>query len=282
MSEPRASLPIAVFDSGIGGLTVLHELLVSLPHESYLYLGDTAGFPYGTKPQDWLRPRIAQSTRFLLDRGSKLLVVACNSATSAGRGPGSGGRRRARGGGADRDRPRGGDRGGDQRQRPDRGARHADHGAGGRVPSRPRGPGARARGDRGGRTRPRPDHPERLPVRSAGHGHRALLLRAAEARRGRHADPRLHPLPAGRPDAPADARPRCAPGHRRPRRGGRRPASVGGQWPGGGERRRGRVPLPLHGRRGCAFASSAPVSCRCRSARSSTSTWTPDTTTLYW
>jgi glutamate racemase len=84
MSEPRASLPIAVFDSGIGGLTVLHELLVSLPHESYLYLGDTAGFPYGTKPQGWLRPRIAQSTRFLLDRGSKLLVVACNSATSAG------------------------------------------------------------------------------------------------------------------------------------------------------------------------------------------------------
>jgi glutamate racemase len=85
MTEPRASLPIAVFDSGIGGLTVLHELLVSLPHESYLYLGDTAGFPYGTKSLDWLRPRIAHSTRFLLRRGAKLLVVACNSATSAGR-----------------------------------------------------------------------------------------------------------------------------------------------------------------------------------------------------
>ncbi len=84
MSDPRASLPIAVFDSGIGGLTLLHELLVSLPQENYLYLGDTAGFPYGTKSLDWLRPRIALSTRFLLDRGSKLLVVACNSATSAG------------------------------------------------------------------------------------------------------------------------------------------------------------------------------------------------------
>jgi len=84
MSAQPASLPIAVFDSGIGGLTVLHELLVSLPAESYLYLGDTAGFPYGTKSLDWLRPRIGRSTRFLLDRGSKLLVVACNSATSAG------------------------------------------------------------------------------------------------------------------------------------------------------------------------------------------------------
>jgi glutamate racemase len=83
MSDSRASLPIAVFDSGIGGLTVLHELLVSLPQESYLYLGDTAGFPYGTKSVDWLRPRVAQCTRYLLDRGSKLLIVACNSATSA-------------------------------------------------------------------------------------------------------------------------------------------------------------------------------------------------------
>ena len=83
MSDQRSSLPIAVFDSGIGGLTVLHELLVSLPAESYLYLGDTAGFPYGTKSVDWLRPRIDRLTRFLLDRGSKLLVVACNSATSA-------------------------------------------------------------------------------------------------------------------------------------------------------------------------------------------------------
>jgi glutamate racemase len=84
MNDGRRSLPIAVFDSGIGGLTVLHELLVSLPEEDYLYLGDTEGFPYGTKPADWLRPRIELMVRFLLGRGSKLLVIACNSATAAG------------------------------------------------------------------------------------------------------------------------------------------------------------------------------------------------------
>ena len=83
MSDERASLPIAVFDSGIGGLTVLHELLVSLPEEDYAYLGDTAGFPYGTKSPEWLRPRIEELVRCLLDRGTKLVVVACNSATSA-------------------------------------------------------------------------------------------------------------------------------------------------------------------------------------------------------
>jgi glutamate racemase len=83
MSDERRSLPIGVFDSGIGGLTVLHELLVSLPEESYVYLGDTAGFPYGTKSAEWLRPRVDRLTRFLLDRGAKALIVACNSASSA-------------------------------------------------------------------------------------------------------------------------------------------------------------------------------------------------------
>lgn len=84
MTGSSRSLPIAVLDSGIGGLTVLHELLVSLPEEDFLYLGDTEGFPYGTKPVSWLRPRIERLVRFFLDRGAKLLVVACNSATSAG------------------------------------------------------------------------------------------------------------------------------------------------------------------------------------------------------
>jgi glutamate racemase len=82
--DERSELPIGVFDSGIGGLTVLHDLLVSLPEEDYLYLGDTAGFPYGDKAPEWLRPRIAGLVEFLLDRGAKLLVVACNSATAAG------------------------------------------------------------------------------------------------------------------------------------------------------------------------------------------------------
>ncbi|HSI79684.1 MAG TPA: glutamate racemase [Solirubrobacterales bacterium] len=78
------SLPIAVFDSGVGGLTVLHELLVSLPEEDYVYLGDDAEFPYGAKRPDELRACVERSARFLLGRGAKLLVVACNSAATAG------------------------------------------------------------------------------------------------------------------------------------------------------------------------------------------------------
>src|SRR5512133_863338 len=77
-------LPIAVFDSGVGGLTVLHECLVSLPSEDFLYLGDSSHFPYGIKSSEELSARVERVTRFLLDRGAKLLVIACNSATSAG------------------------------------------------------------------------------------------------------------------------------------------------------------------------------------------------------
>jgi glutamate racemase len=78
------SLPIAVFDSGVGGLTVLHECLVSLPSEGFLYLGDSANFPYGTKTRGELVELVERNTDFLLRRGAKLLIVACNSATSAG------------------------------------------------------------------------------------------------------------------------------------------------------------------------------------------------------
>jgi glutamate racemase len=73
-----------MFDSGVGGLTVLHECLVSLPEEDFLYLGDDARFPYGAKTDDELRECVAEVTRHLLDRGAKLLVIACNSAASAG------------------------------------------------------------------------------------------------------------------------------------------------------------------------------------------------------
>jgi glutamate racemase len=79
----RHELPIAVFDSGVGGLTVLHECLVSLPHEDFLYLGDTARFPYGSKSADELREFAGELADILLERGAKLLVVACNSATAA-------------------------------------------------------------------------------------------------------------------------------------------------------------------------------------------------------
>jgi glutamate racemase len=71
-----------MFDSGVGGLTVLHECLVSLPEEDFLYLGDTAMFPYGSREVDDLRRRVAAISGLLLDRGAKLLVIACNTATS--------------------------------------------------------------------------------------------------------------------------------------------------------------------------------------------------------
>ncbi len=81
---PSPELPIAVFDSGVGGLTVLHECLVSLPEEDYLYLGDDARFPYGAKTDAELRECAERNTAYLLDRGAKLIVIACNSAASAG------------------------------------------------------------------------------------------------------------------------------------------------------------------------------------------------------
>jgi glutamate racemase len=79
----RAELPVAVFDSGVGGLTVLHELLVSLPGEDYVYLGDTARFPYGERSQAELRTFAVEIAEHLLLDGAKLLVVACNAASSA-------------------------------------------------------------------------------------------------------------------------------------------------------------------------------------------------------
>jgi glutamate racemase len=73
-----------MFDSGVGGLTVLHECLVSLPQEDFLYLGDTEWFPYGSRDTERLRERIAAIASLLLARGAKLLVIACNTATSIG------------------------------------------------------------------------------------------------------------------------------------------------------------------------------------------------------
>ena len=75
--------PIAVFDSGVGGLTVLHECLVWLPHEDFVYLGDTAWFPYGDRSADELRGRALTLADTLVEAGAKMIVVACNAATSA-------------------------------------------------------------------------------------------------------------------------------------------------------------------------------------------------------
>jgi glutamate racemase len=74
--------PVAVFDSGVGGLTVLHELLVSLPTEDYLYLGDTARFPYGERSPEELEQFATEIAERLLGAGAKLLVVACNAVSS--------------------------------------------------------------------------------------------------------------------------------------------------------------------------------------------------------
>src|ERR1700736_6345012 len=81
-SDPRGR-PIGVFDSGVGGLTVLHELLVQLPQEDFVYLADSARFPYGERSGSELERFSLEIAEELLGRGAKLLVVACNSATAA-------------------------------------------------------------------------------------------------------------------------------------------------------------------------------------------------------
>ncbi len=75
-------LPIGVFDSGVGGLTVLNSIQQILPDEELLYLGDTARVPYGTKSPESVIKYSLQAAQVLVDRGIKLLVVACNTASS--------------------------------------------------------------------------------------------------------------------------------------------------------------------------------------------------------
>lgn len=76
------ALPIGVFDSGVGGLTVLKALRDALPHEDLIYLGDTARLPYGTKSPASISRYACQATRQLQQQGIKLLVVACNTASA--------------------------------------------------------------------------------------------------------------------------------------------------------------------------------------------------------
>ena len=80
MSEP--SRPIGVFDSGMGGLTVMRALTARLPHESFIYLGDTARLPYGTKSGETVVRYAVQAAGALMRRGVKLVVVACNTASA--------------------------------------------------------------------------------------------------------------------------------------------------------------------------------------------------------
>lgn len=82
MTAAPQSLPIGVFDSGVGGLTVLRALRAALPRESFLYLGDTARLPYGTKSAKTVERYAKQSAQVLIDRGVKLLVIACNTVSA--------------------------------------------------------------------------------------------------------------------------------------------------------------------------------------------------------
>ena len=74
--------PIGVFDSGVGGLSVLREIHALLPQENLLYVADSAHVPYGDKPAGFVEARSLAITRFLLQRGAKAIVVACNTATT--------------------------------------------------------------------------------------------------------------------------------------------------------------------------------------------------------
>ena len=78
-----ASSPIGIFDSGFGGLTVVRAVIDQLPHESVLYLGDTARQPYGPKPIGEVREYALECLDRLVDDGVKMLVIACNSASAA-------------------------------------------------------------------------------------------------------------------------------------------------------------------------------------------------------
>jgi glutamate racemase len=78
--DPR---PVGVFDSGVGGLTVLHECLVTMPHEDFVYLGDHARLPYGPRPLDEIRRFAREIGAYLEAQDVKLILVACNAATSA-------------------------------------------------------------------------------------------------------------------------------------------------------------------------------------------------------
>lgn len=75
--------PIGVFDSGVGGISVLRELVALMPNENYMFYGDSANAPYGTKPLEEVQRLTCAAAEYLTDRGVKALVVACNTATSA-------------------------------------------------------------------------------------------------------------------------------------------------------------------------------------------------------
>ena len=76
--------PIGVFDSGVGGISVLKELASLMPNENFIYFGDSENAPYGTKSTEEIERLTVKSAKLLADKGVKAIVIACNTATSAG------------------------------------------------------------------------------------------------------------------------------------------------------------------------------------------------------
>lgn len=79
----KASMPIVVFDSGVGGISVLREMVKVMPYEDFLYYGDSANAPFGTKSTEYVRDLTISRVEEFLERGVKAVAIACNSATSA-------------------------------------------------------------------------------------------------------------------------------------------------------------------------------------------------------
>jgi glutamate racemase len=83
MSPPSALAPIGIFDSGVGGLSVMQEIRQLLPREDLIYAADSGHVPYGSKPPEFIAQRAKWLTEFLLGRGCKAVVIACNTATAS-------------------------------------------------------------------------------------------------------------------------------------------------------------------------------------------------------
>ena len=227
----RAGGPSASSTPGVGGLTVLHELLVALPHEDFVYLGDTARFPYGERPAaelEALRAGDRRGAARARREAPRRRLQLRHGRGAAGAAAAHAARRRWASTCSASCGPR--------RSRPSR--RRATAGSG-CWPRRPPSPAAPTPGGRRGRParrprrgpvpRPRADHPGRVPVRRATSWRPSARyvapLREADVDT---VDPRLHALPAHPPDAPADARARRRDRHlrRRPRAAGRARAQL--------------------------------------------------------
>ena len=83
MNAMKSAAPVGIFDSGVGGLSVLREIRIQLPHEDLIFFADQAHVPYGPRSLEQVRAFSEAITRFLLDHGAKLIVVACNAASAA-------------------------------------------------------------------------------------------------------------------------------------------------------------------------------------------------------